>query len=272
MATTCYRHSNRETAVGCSNCGNPICPDCMTSTSVGMRCPDCAGQRTKLIRPAFGSSFADGAAPVTTALIAINVAVALIGFLIDGSFEGSRLHIDGYLNGPAIDRGGEWWRIITSGFLHYGVLHLAFNTFALYMLGRLLESAIGAPRFAGIYFASLFCGSFGALFLDPHAATVGASGAVFGVFGASFVVLRDRGFDQVASQVGLLIGVNLVFSFTVGSISVGGHLGGLAGGALLGALITRLDRATAAKQGVRIAVGACAALAAAAFAACLVVA
>jgi membrane associated rhomboid family serine protease len=228
---TCYRHPSRETAVSCSNCERPICPDCMTSTPVGMRCPECARQRTKV------KSIASIDQPVLTyILIGINVAIALGGVMSGGSASGggglgSSLLQDGAVSRPAVDA-GDWWRIVTAGFLHTGLFHLLFNMFGLFILGGLLEPAIGRLRFGVIYFVSLLAGSFGALLLEPSAPTVGASGAIFGLMGAAVVVMRNRGIDPMESGLGLWIGLNLFITFTIPNISIGGHIGGLIGGAL----------------------------------------
>lgn len=268
----CYRHSGRQTSVSCSNCERPICPDCMTPTPVGMRCPECSGQKTKVIRPAAG--FGLGAAtPVTRALIAINVAVAVLGVLFSGDLfnGGGRLINDGALFGPAVEA-GEWWRIITSGFLHSGLFHLALNAFALFILGSVLEPALGSVRFAGLYAASLLTGSLGVLILDPNAVTVGASGAVFGVFGATFLIARERGLGNVANQIGLWLILNLVLTFSVRSISVGGHLGGLAGGLVIAAAMIALDRRLGSVRSIPASLGLCAAVGVAAFAASIALA
>jgi membrane associated rhomboid family serine protease len=233
---TCYRHPNRETGVACSNCGRPICPDCMTPTSVGMRCPECARQRTRVTR-------AGGRAtePVLTfVLIGINVAVALGGFLSGASATGggslqSQLLTDGAVSRATI-ADGEYWRILTAGFLHAGLFHLLFNMFALYILGTLIEPAVGRLRFGLIYFAALLAGSFGALLIDSGP-TVGASGAIFGLMGAALVVMRSRGISPLESGLGVWLGLNLLITFTVPNISIGGHIGGLVGGTLAALLL-----------------------------------
>jgi len=240
----CYRHPGRETNVQCSNCGRPICPDCMTVTPVGMRCPECARERTKVSRISPG--LRAGAAPATYALIAINVIAFLAevgaGSPIGPGFEaGGSIFRDGSLFGPAV-ADGEWYRLVTAGFLHAGLFHIAFNMFALYILGSLLEPGIGTPRFLAVYFVSLLAGSFGALLLTPDAHTVGASGAVFGLMSAAFIVARHRGVEQLAGQIGIYIIINIVFTIGVSSISVGGHFGGLIGGALCGLLIVYSER------------------------------
>jgi membrane associated rhomboid family serine protease len=245
MAQTCYRHPNRETAVSCSNCGRPICPDCMTPTPVGMRCPECARQRTKVVRNPTGDlSGRFGTFPATMALIAINVVVYLIEIASgSGGLEttGGRVAFDFGLFGPFVAE-GEWYRLVTSAFLHAGIFHIGFNMLLLFLLGRLLEPALGTPRFLALYFASLLAGSFGALLLDPNSLTVGASGAVFGLFGAGFLIARDRGLTQLATQLGFLIVLNLAFTFGANNISVGGHLGGLVGGALCALVILAGER------------------------------
>ncbi len=242
----CYRHPGRETGVACSNCGRPICPDCMTSTSVGMRCPECAKQGATRVRTM--RSIED---PVLTyALIGINVIIGIGAFLggasaTTGGIGQSQLLEHGALYGPAI-ADGQYWRIVTGGFLHAGFLHLAFNMFALYVLGTMLEPAVGRLRFGLIYGVSLLAGSFGALVATPNAPTVGASGAIFGLMGAAVVVMRNRGINPMESGLPLWIGINLVFTLTIPGISIGGHIGGLIGGAVAGVLLFGLrDRVRA---------------------------
>jgi membrane associated rhomboid family serine protease len=241
----CYRHPGRETNVACSNCGRPICPDCMTSTPVGMRCPECSRQKTKVHRAPGG--FTGGVAPVTMGLIGLCVAafvaqVAGGADLVSGNPAGSVTGDYGLLGFGASGLGGqdligvgegEWYRILTGGLLHSGILHLGLNMLALYFLGSLLEPGIGPWRFAGIFFVSLLGGSLGALILDPHQLTVGASGAIFGLMAAAFLEARNRGLHDVASQIGFYVVINLVFTVSVPNISVGGHVGGLLSGGLL---------------------------------------
>jgi membrane associated rhomboid family serine protease len=228
----CYRHPNRETGVHCSNCERPICPDCMTSTPVGMRCPECARQRTR-VRTVRSSS--DD--PVLTYVLMGICVVAYIGQVAGGAsatgsgFGGSTLLQEGALSEFAI-ADGEYWRLVTAGFLHAGFFHLLFNMLSLWILGTLLEPAVGRLRFALIFFVSLLAGSFGALLVNPDSLTVGASGGIFGLMGAAFVVMRNRGMNPLESGLGLWIVLNLVITFTVPNISIGGHIGGLIGGAL----------------------------------------
>jgi membrane associated rhomboid family serine protease len=224
----CYRHPSRETNVSCSNCGKPICPSCMTPTPVGMRCPDCAGERTQVRTAASIRSTTTNAMLVTFVLIGLNV----VAFLASGQFGfnaqgGTAVWRDGLLFGPYVNPGGDYWRLVTYGFLHSGLIHIGFNMFLLYVLGQMLEPVLGHRRFAAIYAVGLLGGAFGALVATPDAATVGASGAVFGLMGAAAVELRGRGQSIMEAGIGGLILINLLFSFVLSNVSVGGHIGGL---------------------------------------------
>jgi membrane associated rhomboid family serine protease len=234
---TCYRHPNRETGVSCSNCGRPICPDCMTPTSVGMRCPECAKQKTK-VRTA--RTMTDEPR-VTVAIIV----VCVIAFLADGSFGsagGGNLFVHGALYGPAVDA-GDWWRLVTNGFLHSSILHIGFNMYLLWLLGQQLEPAMGSRRFAAVYVTALLAGSFGALVQTTTVPVVGASGAVFGLMGATAVELRRRGYDPFSGGLGGLILINLALGFIPGlHIAFGGHIGGLIGGVLAALAFDQADR------------------------------
>jgi membrane associated rhomboid family serine protease len=217
----------------------------MTPTPVGMRCPECASQRTKVTRGTVAPTQYD--APATYVLIALNVAAYLAEIAGgSGGLSGTSGSViaDFGLQGLAV-ADGEWYRLLTGGFLHAGLFHIGFNMFALFILGRLLEPGIGTPRFVALYFASLFAGAFGALALsDPIDVTVGASGAIFGLFGAAFVIARGRGLDAIASQLGFLLLINLALTFGIRGISIGGHLGGLAGGLICAMLIVAGERGT----------------------------
>src|SRR5687768_14516901 len=160
---TCYRHPNRETGVSCSNCGRPICPDCMTPTPVGMRCPECSQQKTKV-----QNLRSMAVEPIATyILLAINVAVFF------GASSSPQALSDMLLFGPAV-ADGEYWRLISSGFLHEQIFHLIMNLLALYWLGRMIEPALGHARFVAIYLVSLLTGSLGVMLLDPTSFTLGA--------------------------------------------------------------------------------------------------
>jgi membrane associated rhomboid family serine protease len=234
----------------------------MTPTPVGMRCPECASQKTRVTRGTVAPTRYD--APATYVLIALNVAAYLAevasggGGLSPGG--GSSVLLDFGLFGPFVAE-GEWYRLLTSGFLHASLIHLGFNMFALFFLGRILEPGIGTPRFVALYLASLFAGSFGAILLDPNALTIGASGAVFGIFGATFVIARERRIEGLASSIGLVLLLNLAITFGRPEISIGGHLGGLAAGVLCALAIVAGERGMlgrnrfAAELGAMTAVG-----------------
>ncbi|HEX4719218.1 MAG TPA: rhomboid family intramembrane serine protease [Thermoleophilaceae bacterium] len=211
----------------------------MTPTSVGMRCPECARAKTRVVRRAY----AGGEPIVTYALIGMNVlayfGTVISGASVGGSVGGGSLLAKAALNGPAVAN-GDWWRIITSGFMHYGLLHLAFNMYALYILGTMIEPVIGRVRFSLIYFVGLLGGSLGALIASPNALTAGASGAVFGLMGAAILVLRNRGINPWQSGLGVWLFLNLAITFTVSHISVGGHIGGLVAGTLAAWVVVEL--------------------------------
>jgi membrane associated rhomboid family serine protease len=264
----CYRHPNRETGVSCSSCGRPICPDCMTPTPVGMRCPECARDRTKVKTVRSGPR----APVVTQALIAINVAAFIAETAAGaplGGGGGGQVYIKGALFGPLIVQNHEYWRIVTSGFLHDGFLHIAFNMFFLYIMGGLLEPAIGRLNFAAVYLASLVAGSFGALLFQPDAVTVGASGACFGVLGALIVIAYYRHIPIWQSGLGVTLAINIVFSLSVSGISIGGHLGGLVGGMITGWMIVQLAERRRLQA---LAIAGCVVVAAVSFAAAIAVA
>ena len=249
---TCYRHPSRETGVSCSNCGKPICPDCMTATPVGMRCPDCAGRKQRV--QSMRSLHVDPT--VTYVLIAICVLLFLGSGGSLGGGGGNRVYADFALWGPLVAE-GDYWRLVTSGFMHSGILHLGFNMYVLYWLGTMLEPALGHLRFAALYLASLLAGSLGVMLLSPDSVTVGASGAVFGLMAAAFVMKHAQGINPMQSGLGPVILLNIGITFLVPNISIGGHLGGLVGGAIAALLMDRVaGRRVGAGVAACIAVGA----------------
>jgi membrane associated rhomboid family serine protease len=205
----------------------------MNQASVGFHCPECVrrgGQRvitprSLQVRPV-----------LTQALIAVNVAVFVLGTILSSTRGGWNLTARGGLNGPDV-ADGEWWRLVTSGFLHANLMHLAFNMIALWILGSQLEAVMGRTRYAIVYFGSLLGGALGALILNPYSLTVGASGAIFGLMGAAAALHFRRGVSIWATGIGGLLLINLVITFLVPGISIGGHVGGLAVGFLTGYLI-----------------------------------
>jgi membrane associated rhomboid family serine protease len=193
-------------------------------------------------------------APLTVALIAINVVVYLLQttghgsvvLMSSGTTGGSQPvqgPVDGHygLWGPMVSS-GEWWRLITNGFLHANVLHIGSNMLALFFIGRGLEPALGALRLGLIYFVSLAAGSLGVIILEPDALSIGASGAIFGLMGAYVVFARARGISIMQSGIGPVILLNLAITFTIPNISKGGHIGGLIGGAAMGWVVVEFAK------------------------------
>ena len=131
---------------------------------------------------------------------------------------------------------GEWYRLLSAGFIHFGLFHVAMNMLLLYQLGRLLEPAVGSLTFGLVYFASLLGGSAGALVASPDALTGGASGAVFGLMAAGVVGLRQRGVNPMQTGLGLTFVINLLFTLASPGVSIGGHFGGALAGALCGSV------------------------------------
>lgn len=278
---SCYQHPGTPAGVVCQRCDRPICPRCMHQASVGFHCPNCTKVGAqKTVRPQSLASV-----PVLTrVLIGVNVAVFLLDVvlskgtsLMGGGVGDGGLVVDGGLISLASYRGellgvadGEWWRLVTSGFLHYGLLHLAFNMYALFILGGVIERTAGRLRFAAVYAVSLLAGSLGALIVSPNSLTAGASGAIYGLMGAALALERSRGISvRNSGIVGILV-LNLLITFSLSSvISVGGHLGGLAGGFAAGTILFDLGRRMRNEQA---ALAMCAALAVACVAASLAVA
>ncbi|WP_082690225.1 rhomboid family intramembrane serine protease [Mycobacterium sp. M26] len=229
-APTCYRHPDRPTYVRCTRCQRPICPECMRSAAVGHQCIDCVSAGAQSVRPVrttFGGVQRSGAPVVTYALIAANVLM----FVLDIASRGLKQQL--VLWAPAV-AAGEYYRLITSAFIHFGIAHILFNMWALYVLGPPLEQHLGRLRFGALYGLSALGGSTLVYLVAPiGSATAGASGAVFGLFGATFVVARRLNLD--IKWLIILIAANLVITFTVPGISWQGHLGGLLTGALIAA-------------------------------------
>src|SRR4051794_13063368 len=231
----CYRHPSNETAITCSNCGRPICTDCMVFASVGIKCPECAGRPTGAKKAAVrAQSFAVPSTDfiVTKALIGLNVLVFLAQVVQSGSFTQpfSEIFFRGALAAPPVAQ-GDWYRLVTSAFLHGSVLHIFFNMLMLWWFGRPLELLLGRGRFLAVYFISILAGSAGALIISPEVPTIGASGAVFGILGAGLVLERSN-INVFGGSALIIVVLNLALNFTLNNVSIGGHVGGLVGGAL----------------------------------------
>jgi membrane associated rhomboid family serine protease len=249
---TCYRHPDRETGLSCSECGRPICTECMTVAPVGLRCPDHAGARRgarvaaqRGIARAPGMRRGATEALVTKSLIAINVAIYLITAVQGAGINapGGQLFAKMWLDGPDVAN-GEWWRLITAAFLHASLIHIGFNMLALWWFGAPVEEYLGRARFIGLYLVSGLAGSAGAL-TQTHNVTVGASGAIFGVLGA-MLILEWQATGRLGGNAMTLIVINLAISFALANISIGGHIGGLIGGILTTLAYARWGRGHAA--------------------------
>jgi membrane associated rhomboid family serine protease len=241
----CYRHPRNETAVSCSNCGRPICTDCMVFSSVGIKCPECAGQPTGPKRATIRARAAANQGTgfiVTNALIVANVAVYLVQASGGGTLTNPAGEVfqKGFLRAYEVGA-GEWWRLVTCGFLHGSPIHLLFNMLMLWWFGRPLEALLGRGRFLAVYFLSILAGSAGALLLSPTNSTIGASGGVFGILGAGLVLERNR-IDVFGGSALFVVIFNLAFSFAVSYISIGSHIGGLVGGALTVLVLSRFGK------------------------------
>src|SRR5947208_436851 len=241
----CYRHPDRETYISWSECGRPICTECMTPAPVGQRCPEHSGKPQGVARMSSGIrglSTTGGVGVVTRTLIGINVGVFLLELATGGNINGvgSKIFEKGALFGPLVAQ-GDWWRLVTPSFLHYGPIHLGFNMLFLYWVGTPVEQYLGRTRFLVIYFVSGLAGSAGALVFAPDAVTVGASSAIFGILGAALVLERQGSYVLGGSAMGLIV-INLVLSFVLSNISIGGHVGGLVGGAACMLVLSRFGR------------------------------
>jgi membrane associated rhomboid family serine protease len=243
---TCYRHPDRVTGLSCSECGRPICTECMTIAPVGIRCPEHSGRAQGVQRMTRGvqrASLEGAGAKVTKLLVGINVAVYVAELAQGGGVYGvnSTIYTKGVLWAPLI-ADGDYWRLLTAAFLHYGPFHLILNMLGLWWFGSLLEQRIGSGRFLLLYLVSGLAGSAGALVVSPNNPTVGASGAIFGILGAGLVLEQQRDYVFGGSALGVIV-ANLVLTFAwSGNISVGGHIGGLIGGAAATLALSRFGR------------------------------
>ncbi|MDG3009891.1 rhomboid family intramembrane serine protease [Rhodococcus sp. D2-41] len=237
----CYRHPDRPTGLSCARCGRPACPECLREASVGFHCVDCiatdqrshATARTVSGAPMPTAGTHTPPRPVITyLLIAVNTAIFLATAAQAGSLlnnQHSKLFIDLALYPPAVVL-GDYWRLIGSGFLHYGPLHLLVNMYALYIVGRDCELVLGKARYAAVYAVSLIGGSATVMFGPLNAVTAGASGAIFGIFGCVLIILlRLR---RSPTAILAIIVINVIISVTLPGISWLGHLGGLAAGTI----------------------------------------
>ena len=245
----CYRHPDRQSFIICQRCGRTVCSECQTQAAVGVHCPECVrearesaprtsrGTRTRIKRSMRSSS---GVPVVTYTLIALNIAVFAVDFVTGGSLYGWLAYRGDFT-------ASQPWRMLTSAFMHASVLHLLFNMFSLFIFGPVIEHAVGRARFAALYLLAAFGGSLAVLLLAPNQAVVGASGAIFGLLGAFFIIQRRLGGNN--TQLLILIGLNVAFGFIVPNVAWQAHLGGLVVGAAVAAVYTATrDRSQKALQ------------------------
>ncbi|MFJ4690922.1 rhomboid family intramembrane serine protease [Streptomyces sp. NPDC088766] len=248
----CYRHAGRETGVRCTRCERPICPECMVSASVGFQCPECVrngsgtGHAPDANRPrtlAGGTVVADPRL-LTKILIGINVAVFL-AVQVRSSLLGHLVLVGQWPPAPfGATEGvaqGEWYRLLTSMFTHEAIWHIAFNMLSLWWLGGPLEEALGRVRYLALYLVSGLAGSaLTYLLASPSSGSLGASGAVFGLFGATAVLMRRMRHDM-RPIIALLV-INLIFTFGWSNIAWQAHIGGLVAGVVVGFAMVHAPR------------------------------
>ncbi len=235
----CYRHPDRETGRRCTRCGKAACSDCLVQATVGSHCLDCRKAAQPDIKTRVKYANARQPALVTSTIIAINVAIfvwmgAKDSSSLTGSGSVSQQQFDLGLNRILLHQNHEWYRLVTSGFIHFGFIHIGFNMWILWQLGQLLERTLGRTKFALLYTASLLGGSAGILLLTDRGISGGASGAVFGLMAALAISMHQQGINILQTGVGRLLMLNLVFTFVIPGIAIGGHLGGLVAGGACG--------------------------------------
>ena len=233
----CTKHPDTATGRHCTRCGRPACNQCLTQVDVGSHCADCIKSARPAVRERIRFWNASQPLLITRSIIVINVLfflwVTLGSTVLTNGGAINERELNMALSQYFIDN-GEWYRLVSSGFLHYGIIHVGMNMFLLWQLGQLLEPALDRGRFALLYFAAMLGGSVGALALSPNALTGGASGAVFGLMAAAAVGLQQRGVNPMKTGIGGTLVLNLLITFTIPGISIGGHVGGALMGAAAG--------------------------------------
>jgi membrane associated rhomboid family serine protease len=228
----------------------------MTFGPVGIRCPDHASKggqapAPKRVARRASTSLSRRGPYVTQALIGINVGIYLLQLVMGAGLTANTgwIYEHGVLVSSAIDSSGqvvgvaegEWWRLLTAAFLHYGPLHLGLNMLVLWIIGPALEEYLGHGRYALLYVVSGLAGSAGALVWSPNALTVGASGAIWGIMGAALVLEARKIYVFGGQALGLVV-FNLAITFLIPGISIGGHVGGLIGGGLAALAFSSMRR------------------------------
>ncbi|WP_329788395.1 rhomboid family intramembrane serine protease [Lentzea sp. DG1S-22] len=241
----CARHSDRPTRLRCTRCDRPACPECLRDASVGMQCVDCVNEGARSVRQArtsAGAVVSTGRPVITQVMIALNVLAYVVTVVQSGSpMNNSRSELFTATSMiPEVTANGEWWRILTSGFMHFGLIHLALNMAALFVVGPIVEQELGKLRYSAVYLLSLLGGSAAAFYFGTICQQLaGASGAVFGLMGALLIVFKRQKRD--ISTILVVVGINLVSNlFTNASLL--GHLGGFVIGGLLTLAMVRAPR------------------------------
>lgn len=261
----CYRHPDRRAGVSCQRCGRPICPDCMVQASVGFHCPECTREGARN-SPVITARSMNVRPIVTQILIALNALAFLATIAGGGSLSngGGRFAVDYLLiggyplrNGTGLGVAfGQWYRLVTGGFLHAGIIHIGMNMLVLWILGSQVERILGHARFAALYLAALLAGSFAVMLVNPDVPTVGASGAIFGIMGAALAYQRSQRINIMQSGLGGLIILNIALTFFLPGISKAGHIGGLIGGFVVGMVLFQIEQRVRREWvGVAVALG-----------------
>lgn len=238
----CFRHQNRPTGLRCSRCDRPACPECLREASVGFQCVECVADGARTVRSAQQRTIVGAVATdkpvVVPTLIGINLLIYVITMVQARSVtdvQASSL-FRAWAEAPVSVAGGDWWQLITSGFLHITPIHIVFNMVALWVIGKDLERILGRARFTAVYLVSLFGGGVSVLlFADPGTGVAGASGAVFGLMGGVLVAVLRLKLNP--GSVIAMIAINLILSVAIPGISLLGHVGGLVVGGLVTAAI-----------------------------------
>lgn len=243
----CYRHPGRHTRLRCASCGKPICPECSVDTPVGQKCPECARSTTRVIS---GRAAVTKLPPVTATLLAINIGLFILSSVVPSTFSW-------LAQANALIHAGEWWRLITGAFLHGGIMHIFFNMYALWLFGPQIERQVGSASFAALYGASLLSGSALFLIMVPSGVAVGASGAIFGLFGAwiaaSYRIRHTPAGRRMFQQLVVLLAINLALPFFIRGVAWQAHVGGLLAGLAVVFAWQRLGM-NRASAGARVAV------------------
>ncbi len=247
---TCYRHPERQTGRRCTRCGRPACPECLKEASVGSQCVDCVKAAAPTPSQRVGLFTRRENMLATKAIIGVTVAAFVVIGLRDANFGGNgQTAANLWLFGPAVQH-GQWWRIFTTSLVHGGLLHLFFNVLLLWIVGRLLEPGAGPVRFGLIYVVSVAAGSAAALIAQPHVATIGASGGVFGVAAAATIVMQRQGIRFWDTGFGPILVANLVLDYFTPQISIAAHIGGAIGGLLVAEAMLQSRRVQRPEIGV----------------------